>query len=306
MRTGKKMAENISDPESAGEWQWIERSDVDKLPEANPSPPTSLTSSGNFLPFWKSKSSSSIELPESKSSPPSSSSSAPGNILQHLPTNFPKRRSSSNVELIAELSPSPPSSSSSVNFIQHATNLIKPKSSSRVRPNDKDFEELSLCTSSESRTKPLESSPPQGGSPAAGRFLPVPASTTYSTSSTKLCGTEAKTPQVQQPQIIDEKTLMRIPASAMSYRSRRILSMHMNPPKLYGDDWKGLADYMGFSMLEIQNFELNEDPMGKVMIQWTARRDSTFGALIEIIKILSREDVMTALEKPLGKYDDIC
>ena len=304
MRTGKKMAEtDISEPdEPAGQWelQWIDRSDVEELPEASPSPPTSFTSSGNFLHFLKSKSSSSIELPESKSSPPSSSSSAPGNILQHLPTNFSKRKSTSSAEL-ADLNPSPPSSSSSGNFLHHATNLIKPKSSPRV--NDKDFELLfASCTDSESRAKPLESSPPQGGAAIAGRFLPKPANS-YSSSPTKLCEAEAKTPQVQHPKIIDEKTMMRIPASAISYRSRCILSMHMNPPKLSGNDWKGLADLLGFSMLEIQNFALSEDPMGKVMIQWTAKRDSTFGALIEMIKNLFREDVMTDLEKPLGKYE---
>ena len=99
--------------------------------------------------------------------------------------------------------------------------------------------------------------------------------------------------------------LFNIPAcSVIGHRSSHLISFYLNPPRMMGNDWKGLADYMRFSHLEIENFALCPDPMREVLKHWCSAggERSTIGALLGMIKDLEREDLLLALKPPLGKF----
>ena len=100
----------------------------------------------------------------------------------------------------------------------------------------------------------------------------------------------------------DEVDLMEITVQALGFRTRKLLSMYLNPPKLTGNDWRALADYMDFSQLEIDNFALREDPTAEVLRQWECQKNSTIKELIHFLNDLEREDALAALEKPISKY----
>ncbi|XP_072019790.1 myeloid differentiation primary response protein MyD88-like isoform X1 [Amphiura filiformis] len=167
-----------------------------------------------------------------------------------------------------------------------------PHTSPKTTPKNIDHRRT-LHGSDSSGAKPKERRTSCSCSPPvkAGKFL------TYSSQTTAPCHRVVESPS----DFPDQDTIMKLHATAIGHMTRRILAMHMNPPKLMGNDWKGLADYMGFSMLEIQNFELNKDPMEQVMKEWVTRRDSTIGALLEMITDLEREDVLMALKEQLKK-----
>lgn len=90
-----------------------------------------------------------------------------------------------------------------------------------------------------------------------------------------------------------------IPAGALNFRTRGILSRMLNPIQelttLTGlmRDFRGLAELMNFDYWDIQNFQMTSDPFAKLLIQWTdSQPANTVGKLFDLLEEIERTDVI--------------
>lgn len=76
----------------------------------------------------------------------------------------------------------------------------------------------------------------------------------------------------------------------------------MNPRNAVAADWMALAEAMGFSYLEIKNYESAGNPTVKVLEDWQARgTDATVGKLLSILSEVERNDVLEDLQPMIGQ-----
>lgn len=100
----------------------------------------------------------------------------------------------------------------------------------------------------------------------------------------------------------DSKTdLSTVPLVALNMTFRKRLGLYLNPRNAVATDWMALAEAMGFTYLEIKNYETAMNPTVKVLEDWQARsRDSTVGKLLSILSAVERNDVLEDLQPIIG------
>ena len=93
------------------------------------------------------------------------------------------------------------------------------------------------------------------------------------------------------------------------HTSRKILSKYLNPPlKTLSSsgviqDWRGLADYAGYSYLDVENFALNNDPTAALLDRWIGNGKVTVGDVVKGLLDLERYDILEneAITKLIGR-----
>ncbi|XP_046570294.1 LOW QUALITY PROTEIN: myeloid differentiation primary response protein MyD88-like [Haliotis rubra] len=93
---------------------------------------------------------------------------------------------------------------------------------------------------------------------------------------------------------------------ALRVSARKKLSLYLNIERLLNEDgivadYNGLAEQIGFSFLEMQNFARQRDPTTEVLNEWTRRPDlsPTVGQLFYYLRVMGREDVMTDCKRSI-------
>lgn len=97
--------------------------------------------------------------------------------------------------------------------------------------------------------------------------------------------------------------LSSVPLVALNMTVRKKLGLYLNPKHTVASDWMAVAEAMGFTYLEIQNYEASSNPTKKVLEDWQARNsDATVGKLLSILREVEREDIVEDL-RPLIDED---
>ena len=74
------------------------------------------------------------------------------------------------------------------------------------------------------------------------------------------------------------------------------LARHLNPQGLR--DWKKLAASMGFSNLDIQNFDIDKNEACQELLKaWSTQKDSTVYNLYQMLVTMQRDDCASLLEE---------
>lgn len=95
--------------------------------------------------------------------------------------------------------------------------------------------------------------------------------------------------------------LYSVPLVALNMSFRKKLGLYLNPRNAVAADWMALAEAMGFTYLEIKNYETVVNPTVKVLEDWQARStDSTVGKLLSILSEGERNDVLDDLQPLIG------
>lgn len=93
--------------------------------------------------------------------------------------------------------------------------------------------------------------------------------------------------------------LEKIPLVALNMTVRKKLGLYLNPKHTVAADWTALAEAVGFTYLEIKNYEVLKNPTGVVLEDWQARTtEASVGKLLSILSELDREDIVEDL-RPL-------
>ncbi|XP_042255564.1 myeloid differentiation primary response protein MyD88 [Thunnus maccoyii] len=93
------------------------------------------------------------------------------------------------------------------------------------------------------------------------------------------------------------------PLIALNVSFRKKLGLYLNPRNTVAADWMAVAEVMGFSYLEIKNYESSNNATMKVLEDWQARSsDATVGKLLSILKEVERKDIVEDL-RPLIDED---
>ncbi|XP_067434590.1 myeloid differentiation primary response protein MyD88 [Thunnus thynnus] len=93
------------------------------------------------------------------------------------------------------------------------------------------------------------------------------------------------------------------PLIALNVSFRKKLGLYLNPRNTVAADWMAVAEVMGFSYLEIKNYESSNNATMKVLEDWKARSsDATVGKLLSILKEVERKDIVEDL-RPLIDED---
>ncbi|KAM9337537.1 myeloid differentiation primary response protein MyD88 [Symphorus nematophorus] len=94
-----------------------------------------------------------------------------------------------------------------------------------------------------------------------------------------------------------------IPLIALNMTVRKKLGLHLNPRNTVAADWTAVAEVMGFTYLEIKNYEAFKKPTESVLEDWQARcTDATVGKLLSILEEVERVDILEDL-RPLIDED---
>ncbi|XP_048827065.1 myeloid differentiation primary response protein MyD88 isoform X1 [Brienomyrus brachyistius] len=98
-----------------------------------------------------------------------------------------------------------------------------------------------------------------------------------------------------------------IPLIALNFGVRKRVGLYLNPRNAVAADWTALAEAMGFSYLEIKNYEKCENPTMSVLEHWQAKgSEASVGRLLSILEEAERKDVITdlfsAIEKDCLEY----
>nr|ADX01346.1 myeloid differentiation factor 88 [Lutjanus sanguineus] len=93
-----------------------------------------------------------------------------------------------------------------------------------------------------------------------------------------------------------EVDLGTIPLIALNMTVRKKLGLHLNPRGTVAADWMAVAEAMGFTYLEIKNYEAFKNPTKSVLEDWLARcTDATVGKLLSILEEVERNDILEDL-----------
>eukprot|EP00058_Branchiostoma_floridae_P016910 XP_002602398.1 hypothetical protein BRAFLDRAFT_63511 [Branchiostoma floridae] len=89
------------------------------------------------------------------------------------------------------------------------------------------------------------------------------------------------------------------PQTQLQYSHIQQLALLLDPPRVLGNDWKGLADHLGYGVTEILNFQRTESPTMALLIDYGTKVDKFEAArkITEGLELLGRLDavaVMTA------------
>lgn len=100
----------------------------------------------------------------------------------------------------------------------------------------------------------------------------------------------------------DSKTdLSKVPVVVLNMSFRKRLGLYLNPRNAVAADWMALAEAMGFTYLEIKNYETSVNPTAKVLEDWQARStDATVEKLLSILSVIERNDVLEDLRPIIG------
>ncbi|KAM4689808.1 myeloid differentiation primary response protein MyD88-A-like [Discoglossus pictus] len=89
-----------------------------------------------------------------------------------------------------------------------------------------------------------------------------------------------------------------IPLVALNYNVRHKLSLYLNPGTVVAADWTRLAEEMGYEYLEIRNFQSAPNQTLTLLDDWQRKCfRATVGGLIEMLKKIERNDILTDLEE---------
>nr|XP_046227600.1 myeloid differentiation primary response protein MyD88 [Scatophagus argus] len=100
-----------------------------------------------------------------------------------------------------------------------------------------------------------------------------------------------------------EVDLGTIPLIALNMSLRKKLGLYLNPRNTVAPDWMALAEAVGFTYLEIKNYEVSKSPTQSVLENWQARSaDATVGKLLSVLTELDRKDIVEDL-RPLIDED---
>lgn len=92
-----------------------------------------------------------------------------------------------------------------------------------------------------------------------------------------------------------------IPLVALNVSLRKKLGLYLNPRNAVAADWMVVAEAMGFTYLEIRNYESCRSPTEKILEDWRARStDATVGRLLSILKEADRKDIVEDLQALIG------
>ncbi|XP_036376734.1 myeloid differentiation primary response protein MyD88 [Megalops cyprinoides] len=87
-----------------------------------------------------------------------------------------------------------------------------------------------------------------------------------------------------------------IPLSSLNFNVRKKLALYLNPRNTVAADWVTLAEVMGFTYLEIKNYEQRENPTAKILEEWQAKcPDAKVGKLLSMLEEAERKDVVEDL-----------
>ncbi|XP_061661488.1 myeloid differentiation primary response protein MyD88 [Syngnathoides biaculeatus] len=93
------------------------------------------------------------------------------------------------------------------------------------------------------------------------------------------------------------------PLVALNMTVRKKLGLHLNPRNVVAADWTNVAEAMGFSYLEIINYQAVPNPILRVLDDWQASAtEPTVGKLLSILEEVERNDVVEDL-RPLMEED---
>lgn len=94
-----------------------------------------------------------------------------------------------------------------------------------------------------------------------------------------------------------------IPMVALNVTVRKKLGLYLNPKHTVANDWMAVAEAMGFTYLEIKNYEVSKNPTKTVLEDWQARTtDASVGKLLSILDKVERKDIVEDL-RPLIDED---
>lgn len=98
-----------------------------------------------------------------------------------------------------------------------------------------------------------------------------------------------------------EVDLDSVPLIALNMNVRKKLGLYLNPRTAVASDWMAMAEAMGFTYLEIKNYEPSKNPTGTVLEEWQARvSDATVGKLVSILVEVERNDIVEDLRPSIG------
>ncbi|MED6238081.1 Myeloid differentiation primary response protein MyD88 [Ameca splendens] len=87
------------------------------------------------------------------------------------------------------------------------------------------------------------------------------------------------------------------PLVALNVTVRKKLGLYLNPKHTVAADWTAVAETMGFSYLEIKNYETFRNPTKIVLDDWAARNsDASVGKLLSILEEVERKDIVEDLQ----------
>ncbi|XP_041669778.1 myeloid differentiation primary response protein MyD88 [Cheilinus undulatus] len=100
-----------------------------------------------------------------------------------------------------------------------------------------------------------------------------------------------------------DSDLMSVPLIALNVTVRNKLGLYLNPKNTVAADWMAVAETMGFSYLEIQNFERSRSPTKTILDDWQAKStNASVGRLLSILIEVERKDIVEDL-RPLIDED---
>lgn len=95
--------------------------------------------------------------------------------------------------------------------------------------------------------------------------------------------------------------LATVPLIALNMSFRKKLGLYLNPRNAVAADWMVVAEAMGFTYLEIKNYETCKSPTLMVLENWQARcTDATVGNLLSILEKVERTDIVEDLRPLIG------
>lgn len=98
---------------------------------------------------------------------------------------------------------------------------------------------------------------------------------------------------------IAKDDLQLVPLTALNVSVRNKLGLFLNPKNTVAADWMAVAEAMGYTYLEIQNFERTRSPTRTILDDWQAKStDATVGKLLSILTEVERHDIVEDL-RPL-------
>lgn len=98
-----------------------------------------------------------------------------------------------------------------------------------------------------------------------------------------------------------EVDLGSVPLVALNMSVRKKLGLYLNPRNTVAADWMVVAEAMGFTYLEIKNYEALKRPIIPVLEDWQARcTDATVGKLLSILTDVERNDIVEDLRPVIG------
>ncbi|XP_047424633.1 myeloid differentiation primary response protein MyD88 [Mugil cephalus] len=96
--------------------------------------------------------------------------------------------------------------------------------------------------------------------------------------------------------------LWSVPLVALNMGVRKKLGLYLNPKQTVSADWMAVAEAMGFSYLEIKNYESCKSPTKALLEDWQARSsDATVGKLLSIFSEVERNDIVEDLREHIDQ-----